>query len=139
MDIMTPNFAVTPSLQPVFTRLREILASQTSGLRVVHDSTDRYRLEAPIGPATLQAWGGRVRTPMIPVAWVEVRKAYVSYHLMGISGNARVMDSLSPALRGRMQGTSCFNFKSVDEAIVRELAGVTIESVRGMKKAGYIE
>jgi hypothetical protein len=130
--------AVTPSLQPVFTRLRDILAGQASAFSVAHDSAERYGLEAPIGPATLQAWGGRVRTPMIPVAWVEVRKAYVSYHLMGISGNARVMDSLSPALRARMQGTSCFNFTSVGDAIVRELERVTAESLRGMKTAGYI-
>jgi hypothetical protein len=81
--------AVTSPLQPVFLRLREVLAGQRRGLTVAHDSAERYSLEAPIGPATLEAWGGRVRTPAIPVAWVEVRKAYVSYHLMGISGNQR--------------------------------------------------
>jgi hypothetical protein len=41
-------------------------------------------------------------------------------------------------LRAHMQGKSCFNFKTVDEALFRELARVTAESLHGMKKAGYV-
>jgi hypothetical protein len=129
---------VTPSLTPVFVRLRDILAAQKGGLSVAHDSAARYTLEAPVGPATIQAWGGRVRMPMIPVAWVEVRKAYVSYHLMGISGNQQLLDTLSAPLRARMQGTSCFNFKALDDGLVRALERVTAGSLRSMKNAGYI-
>jgi hypothetical protein len=126
------------TLQTVFARLRDVLVVHASEFSVAHDSAQRYGLDAPIGPATVKAWGGRIRTQTIPIAWIEVRKAYVSYHLMGIAGNSKLTDSLSAALRGHMQGKSCFNFKAVDDALMSELARVTKESLVGMKKAGYV-
>src|SRR5262245_2854975 len=76
-------------LKPVFDRLRELLAAHASEFAVVCDTTDRYGLEAPIGPATLRSWGGKARMARIPIGWVEVRKAHVSYHLMGVDGNPK--------------------------------------------------
>jgi hypothetical protein len=57
---------------------------------------------------------------------------------MGVQGNARLMATVSDELRARMQGKSCFNFKAVDEALLRELARVTADSLHGMRKAGYV-
>lgn len=37
-----------------------------------------------------------------------------------------------------MHGKSCFNFKTVDDALLKELEQVTAESLRGMQGAGYI-
>ena len=126
------------SSQLVFTRLRDLLQVHADEFHVAQDASRRYGLEAPVGPTTLRAWGGKARAPTIPVAWVEIGKTYVSYHLMGISGNAKLVAQLSDELRARMQGKSCFNFKTVDEALFGELEQVTTESLRGMKKAGYI-
>jgi hypothetical protein len=47
---------------------------------------------------------GELKTPMIPVARVQVGKAYVSYHLMGVSVEAKLVEKLSAVLRARMQG-----------------------------------
>lgn len=129
---------MTAALQPVFTHLRAILAAHASEFSVADDSPQRYGLAAPVGPATVEAWGGRIRAQTIPVAWVEVRKAYVSYHLMGVAGNSKLATGLSSALRAHMQGKSCFNFKVVDDALTQELARVTADSLVGMKKAGYV-
>jgi hypothetical protein len=123
---------------PVFTRLREILTRHAQGLTVSKDTRDNFTLEAPPGAATLRSWGGQVRQGSIPVAWVEVGKAYVSYHLMGAPGNSKLLSSLSKELRARMQGKSCFNFKSVDDSLFSELERVTGESIAGMRKAGFI-
>jgi hypothetical protein len=57
---------------------------------------------------------------------------------MGIAGNAKVTANLSAALRAHRQGKSCFNFNAIDDALMSELERVTAESLRGMKKAGYI-
>jgi hypothetical protein len=54
-----------------------------------------------------------MKRPIIPVAWVQIGKAYVSYHLMGVSGNAKLCDTLSAKLKARMEGQTCFNFKAV--------------------------
>jgi len=86
-------------LQSVFGRLRELLAAHASEFAIAFDTTDRYGLDAPVGPATLRAWGGKARIPRIPIAWVEIRKAYVSYHLIGLDGNTKLLANLSQPLR----------------------------------------
>jgi hypothetical protein len=129
---------MTKAFRPVFARLRDLLHAHESDFTITHDTPERYGLEAPVGPATVRAWGGTVRTATIPVACVEMRKTYVSYHLMGVSGNAKLVASLSTPLQARMQGQACFNFTTVDETLFLELQTVTAESLRGMKHAGFI-
>ena len=129
---------MSPPFQPVFGRLRDILKKHANGFTVSRDTTDYYGLEGPTGPATLQAWGGKQRSPTIPVAWVQIGKAYVSFHLMGVYGNPKLLDDCSKDLRARMQGKSCFNFKAVDEPLFAELERLTLRSLDGMKKAGYV-
>jgi hypothetical protein len=122
----------------VFQRLRGILQKHQSGFTVSSDTAMRFGLEAPVGPATIKAWGGKAKAPTMPVAWVEVKKSYVSYHLMGIYVNPRLQAKLSDALRSRMQGKSCFNFKAEDEALFRELSKVTAESFVALSEGGFI-
>jgi hypothetical protein len=128
----------TAVMTPVFARLRGLLQAHAVDFSVSQDSGERYGLEAPVGPATLEAWGGKAKIPRIPIAWVELRKNYVSYHLMGIEGNAKLTSNLSEPLRAHMQGKTCFNFKTVDETLVEELRRVTAESLRSLKRAGFI-
>jgi hypothetical protein len=122
----------------VFQRLRSVLRPYESDLSVSHDTAQHFGLEAPVGPATIKAWGGKTRASKIPVAWVEVKKSYVSYHLMGIYMNPKLHAKLSETLRGRMQGKSCFNFKQVDDSLFKELESVTAESVQALEKHGFI-
>ena len=60
-------------------------------------------------PATLKGWGGKAKRPTIPVAWTEIGKAYVSFHLMGLEA---VSASISPGLKTHLQGKTCFNFSA---------------------------
>jgi hypothetical protein len=122
----------------VFSRLRRILQSHSSALAVTEDAPERYCLAGNIGPAAVRAWGGKVKRSMIPVAWVEIRKAYVSYHLMGIYGNAASRDGMSKELKARMQGKTCFNFKLVDEELFKELDSLTAQTIAAFRKAEYI-
>ena len=54
--------------------------------------------------------------PRQPMWFGGVRsgKAYVSYHLMPVYSHPALLEAISPALRRRMQGKSCFNFKAPD-------------------------
>jgi len=124
--------------ETVFVRLRGILEKHSAALTVKADAPDHYSLEASAGPAALRAWGGKVRRPKIPVAWVQVGKAYVSYHLMGVYGNTRLLDGISKELKARMQGKTCFNFKVVDEKLFKELDRLTAQAIAAFRKAGYI-
>jgi hypothetical protein len=129
---------VSPQFQTVFSRLREILKKHAGHFVVSRDTAGHYQLEAPVGSAALRAWGGQARSPVIPVAWVQTGKAYVSFHLMGVHGNPELLDGYSEDLRARMQGKSCFNFKNTDEVLFTELERLTADSIAGMKKAGFI-
>jgi hypothetical protein len=124
--------------QSVFVRLRAILQACAGTLAVKEDTPSCYCLEGAVGPATLKAWGGKIRTPRIPVAWVEVGKSAISYHLMPIAGNEKLISNMSKELRARMQGKTCFNFKMLDEALIPELEQLTLSAITGFKKAGFI-
>ena len=78
-----------------------------------------------IGPATETSRGREV--------WfgaVGPRKSYVSYHLMPVYMFPDLLKKASPALKKRMQGKSCFNFKEVDEKLFAELAKLTDEGFK---------
>lgn len=124
------------ALSGVFSSLRDVLARHAGSLTVSDDTSTKYCLEAAIGPATVKSWGGRIRRPAIPVAWVELGKSYVSYHLMGISIPA-VQAGMSNELKARMQGKTCFNFTANEPALFVELDALTAASIAAFKRAGF--
>ncbi|MDQ6944543.1 MAG: hypothetical protein M3169_18750 [Candidatus Eremiobacteraeota bacterium] len=72
-------------------------------------------------------------------AGVRVGKAYVSYHLVPIYMNEPLKATISLALRKRMQGKACFNFKGPpDAAQLEELRTLTEAAFQSFEKAGYI-
>jgi hypothetical protein len=72
-------------------------------------------------------------------AGVRIGKAYVSYHLVPIYMNEPLKATISPALRKRMQGKACFNFKEMpDAALLEELRTLTEAGFRSFEAAGYI-
>ena len=56
---------------------------------------------------------------------VRLGKAYVSFYLMSVYACPDLLKTMSPELKKRMQGKSCFNFKEVDEKLFKELAKLT--------------
>jgi hypothetical protein len=62
----------------------------------------------------------------------------VSYHLMGVYGNSKLFAGVSKKLKARMQGKTCFNFKTIDEPLFEELEQLTAKAMTGFRKAGFI-
>jgi hypothetical protein len=59
-------------------------------------------------------------------AQVRAGKAYVAFHLMPLYMNEALTAAISPALKKRMQGKTCFNFKTAPEPeLVEELKRLT--------------
>jgi hypothetical protein len=56
---------------------------------------------------------------------VQLKKNYVSYHLMSVYVFPDLLENISDRLKKRMQGKSCFNFTTVDESLFAELAQLT--------------
>lgn len=113
----------------VFARLRSILARHESRLDVIHDRPDNYYLNTrTIGPNTHPiAFGG-----------VKVGKSYVSYYLMPVYTQQGAF-GISAALRKRMQGKACFNFKTVDDELFVELEELTQRGYDAWKKLEWVD
>jgi hypothetical protein len=129
---------VSSEFETVFNRLKTILQKHAENFTVNPETNGSYGLQSKPGPATLQAWGGKMKKPVMPVAWIEIGKAYVSYHLMGLYTNTALQNRMSKELKSRMQGKTCFNFKKTDETLFKELEQLTALSIADFKKAGYI-
>lgn len=112
----------------MFDELREILRGYAAQLLVRKDQPDVYYLDAPAGPTS----GKDTFFGM-----VQVKKAYVAYHLMPVYIFPDLLDGVSPELRKRMQGKSCFNFKRADPALFAELAALTRACFERFAAEGY--
>ncbi len=100
----------------LFARLRAMLEPYGSKMHVSADSAQWYGVDmAPEAERDPSTWFGATR----------LGKRYVSYYLMPIYVKPHLLDDVSPALRKRMQGKSCFNFAKVDDPLLAELKALT--------------
>ncbi|MBA2706158.1 MAG: hypothetical protein H0U60_20170 [Blastocatellia bacterium] len=102
--------------KPIFRKLRAILKPYEGKMVVVHDTDSHYYLDTP------HVMKNKRR---LCFAAVRVGKAYVSFYLMPVYASPDLLKDLSPALKKRMQGKSCFNFKAVDDKLFKELGKLT--------------
>lgn len=126
-------------LKPLFERLLESLRSGAQALVVSEDTTTRYVVEGPVGPATLQAWSGKLKRERIPMAWVQIEKSYVSFHVMGVYGDPKLSANMSKELARHTQGKICFKFKGADEGLFKELDELTGHACQAFRRAGFIQ
>jgi hypothetical protein len=103
-------------LAVVFAALRTLMRRHAGSFTVEADRKDRYMLAG--------GWSAK-RKRHITAGGVVIGKNYVSYHLMPIYVCPDLLKGLSPALRKRMQGKSCFNFTRVDPVLMKELDRLT--------------
>jgi hypothetical protein len=70
---------------------------------------------------------------------VQVKKSYVSFHLMPVYLKPDLLASASPELKSCMQGKSCFNFSAVEPTLFKELAALTKAGYASYKEQGYVQ
>lgn len=113
----------------VFDRLRGILKEYAVSLECNRDQRGDYYLDTKHFMKN--------KKPLFFGA-VQIKKNYVSYHLMPVYVYPELLDSVSPELKQRMQGKSCFNFKSADPKLFEELAALTNAGYEKYRSAGYV-
>ena len=104
------------NLRKVFAKLKAIFQPYARRMDVAQDNQACYMLNTRFIMKNKQplCFGG-----------VRLGKAYVSFYLMSVYACPDLLKSMSPELKKRMQGKSCFNFKEVDEKLFKELAQLT--------------
>ncbi|WP_437939409.1 hypothetical protein [Sorangium sp. So ce341] len=112
-----------------FEALRSILQRHARDLVVVHDTPDNYYLDTrTTAPNGKPLFFGAARAG----------RAYTSFYLMPVYTNPELLGGISPELKKRMQGKSCFNFKTREPALLDELEALTGRCFEQWKSAGRI-
>jgi hypothetical protein len=106
-----------------FAALRAILAPHATRMVVTADGPGLFALASP----TMKDRAGRP----LACASVQIKKNYVSYHLIPVYVNPSLLLGVPPSLRGRMQGKSCFNFTTVEPEQLKALAMLTNKGIDG--------
>lgn len=113
-------------LSETFATLRAVLAPHAKHLLVQVDTPGNYQLAS-------RTMKDRVGRPLF-VAAVQAKKNYVSFHLMPVYAAPELLKPVSPALKKRMQGKACFNFKTIDRAQVKELSALTRSGIKAFEQ-----
>ncbi|WP_437572030.1 hypothetical protein [Sorangium sp. So ce542] len=112
-----------------FEALRSILQRHARDLVVVHDTPDNYYLDTrTTAPNGKPLFFGAARAG----------RAHTSFYLMPVYTNPELLGGISPELKKRMQGKSCFNFKTREPALLDELQALTGRCFEQWKSAGRI-
>lgn len=117
------------NFEPVFTELKSILTRYASHLSVEADAPGSYSLNAAYAP--------EFKKEMFFGA-VQIKKNYVSYYLMPLYVSPGLLEGMSPELKKRMQGKSCFNFTALDKHLVKELKQLTDKGFKLYEEKGWV-
>lgn len=100
---------VTPDL---FASLRDLLLPYSASLQIVHDEEHHFY-------ANCQQLDAKGKAQFFGAVKVSGRKH--AFHFMPIYNFPELLADISPELKKRMQGKSCFNFEKAEPALLDEL------------------
>jgi hypothetical protein len=115
--------------QTTFAHLKKILSKYEKRLMVTVDKPGNYSLDA--------GYSEKFKRNMFFGA-VTIKKNYVSFYLMPVYVFPELLKGVSPALKKRMQGKSCFNFTAVDDDLFVELAALAKRGFERFKEEGWV-
>ena len=110
----------TTDFDALFEQLKAIYTPYAERLVVTADDAGNYSLNTP--------YSAQYKKEVFFGA-VQIKKNYVGFHLMPVYIYPDLLAGISDELKKRMQGKSCFNFKSSDEHLFSELVDLTTASV----------
>ena len=114
----------------VFNELKSIFKPYVKKMDVASDTDTYYMLNTRYIMKNKQplCFGG-----------VRLGKGYVSFYLMPAYACPDLLKAMSPELKKRMQGKSCFNFKEVDKKLFGELKTLTKAGAAKFTDQKFIE
>ena len=115
--------------QATFSTLKNLLRKYEKNLKVLSDQSDAYNLNAGFS---------KKFNKDIYFGGVQVKKNYVSFYLFPVYMNPKLLEGITPELKKRMQGKSCFNFKVIEKYLLTELSELTKKGFEFYKKENLI-
>ncbi|MGA9416421.1 MAG: hypothetical protein WBV60_17180 [Terriglobales bacterium] len=118
--------AFNQEFEAAFQGLRKILKPYDTKLRVTKDNPGDYMSESK-----------SLRYQGKPVMFSGITsKSYVAFHLFPVYIFPDLLHGISPELKKRMQGKTCWNFKRAEEPLFAELGGLVEASFERFGKLG---
>jgi hypothetical protein len=109
-----------------FQGLRKILKPYDKKLGVVKDGPGGYMSESK-----------SIRYQGKPVMFASIMsKSYVSLHLFPVYMFLDLLKGMSPELKKRMQGKTCWNFKKAEDALFADLGEIVSASFQRFAELG---
>lgn len=118
----------------IFTALKQILKIYEKNLVVKADTLEKYILYTPTLPNGKLVY----KNDTLYFGGVEIKKNYVSFHLFAVYMFPELLKNISPELKKRMQGKSCYNFKMNDGELFAELEVLTESCYNKYKLEKYL-
>jgi hypothetical protein len=107
---------MSQDFEETFKRLRTIFKPLEKDLAIKTDEPGKYYLiSKKLNEKKQEVWFGGV----------EIKKNYVSFHLVPLYFFPILLDGISPELKKRLTGKACFNFKKPDDANFAALENLT--------------
>lgn len=117
-----------------FATLKLVFKTHLKDLTLTADTKKEYTLVSKL-PSPFPQHKGQ---PMY-FGGVRLGKAYVSFHFLPLYMNPALTKTISPALKKRMQGKACFNFKTNPEPeILTELKRITKDGFQHFREKRWI-
>jgi hypothetical protein len=113
----------------LFAALRGLLLACGSALSVVHDDDGHFY-------ANCRKLDAKGKAQFFGAVKVSGRKH--SFHFMPVYDFPELLVEVSPALRKHMQGKSCFNFTSLDPAVLDDLQGIVEQGASRYEAVGKL-
>lgn len=115
------------TLQPVFDTLREIMLRSRGGMNVAEDAPGNLVLKTP--------WNASGKDEPAWFGAVQLKKSYVSVHLMPVYIMPSLREAIPAELLKRMQGKSCFNFRKLEPGLADALEQLIAKCAAAFAKA----
>jgi hypothetical protein len=113
-----------------FAVLKGLLAPYASRLHTTQDSETFYMLDGEYAPDFKRA---------IAFGGVQIRRAYVSFHLLPVYSHPELLGSVSDALKKRLHGRSSFNFVRPERELLVELSALVDSGFRLYERLGWVK
>jgi len=113
-----------------FAVLKALLTPYAERLHPTHDTETFYMLDGEYVSDFKRAmtFGG-----------VQIRRAYVSFHLLPVYSHPELLSVVSDALKKRMQGKSCFNFVRPERELLVELSALVDSGFSLYERLGWVK
>ncbi len=121
--------AIPAASSDVFVALRGLLFAYKADLAVVHDKDDHFY-------ANCKNTDAKGKAQFFGAVKVSGRRH--TFHFMPIYDFPDLLDAISPTLKKRMRGKSCFNIDSRDPVLIQALEHLVEQGVSRYRDAGKL-